>query len=67
MQNLCLAAWAKGIGSVWLSVGAAPPVKPILGVAEDASVVALSALGFPESVLPALPREDFRTHLKGVP
>ena len=28
VQNLCLAAWAHGIGSIWLSFGAAPPVKP---------------------------------------
>jgi len=67
VQNLCLAAWANGIGSIWLSVGAAPPVKPILGVEEGASVVALLALGIPEVVPPAPPREDYRTHLRELP
>jgi nitroreductase len=67
VQNLCLAAWAHGIGSIWLSVGAAPPVKPILGVEEGASVVALLALGSPEAVPPAPSREDYRTHVKEVP
>jgi nitroreductase len=67
VQNLCLAAWAHGIGSIWLTVGAAPPVKPILGVEEGASVVALLAFGYPEAIPPALPREDYRTHVKEVP
>lgn len=67
VQNLCLAAWAHDIGSIWLSVGAAPPVRPILGVDEGASVVALLALGYPEVVPPALPREDYKTHVKEVP
>ena len=67
VQNMCLAAWAHGVGSIWLSVGAAPPVKPILGVAEGASVVALLAFGYPAETPPAPPREDYRTHLKEVP
>ncbi len=67
VQNLCLAAWAHDIGSIWLSVGAAPPVRPILGVDEGASVVALLALGYPEVIPPALPREDYKTHVKEVP
>jgi nitroreductase len=67
VQNLCLAAWAHDIGSIWLSVGAAPPVRPIMGLDEGASVVALLALGYPEVVPPALPREDYRTHVKEVP
>jgi len=67
VQNLCLEAWAHGIGSIWLSVGAAPPVRPILGIEEGASVVALLALGYPQAVPPALPREDYRTHVKEIP
>jgi len=67
VQNLCLAAWSHSVGSVWLSVGSAPPVKPILGVEEGASVVALLALSYPEVVPPTLPREDYRTHVREVP
>lgn len=67
VQNLCLAAWAQGIGSVWLSVGVAPPARPILQVPEGASVVALLALGYPDQTPPAPPREDYNTHLRQVP
>ena len=35
VQNLCLVASAHGVGSIWLSVGAAPPVKPLLGLEPD--------------------------------
>lgn len=66
-QNMCLAAWAHGVGSVWLSVGAAPPARPILAVPEGASVVALLAFGYPEIVPPAPPREDYRGRLRDVP
>jgi len=67
VQNLCLAASAHDIGSIWLSVGSAPPVRPILGIKEGESVVALLALGYPEDVPPAPPREDYRTHMKEIP
>jgi len=67
VQNMCLAAWARGVGAVWLSVGAAPPARAILGVPEGASVVALLALGYPEEVPPAPPREDYRGRLRQVP
>jgi nitroreductase len=67
VQNLCLAAWARGVGSVWLSVGAAPPSRAILQVPEGASVVALLALGYPDQSPPAPPRENYKTHLRQVP
>lgn len=67
VQNMCLAAWSRGVGSVWLSVGAAPPSRPILKVPEGASVVALLALGYPDQSPPPPPREDYRTHLRQVP
>ncbi|MCB2205533.1 nitroreductase family protein [bacterium] len=67
VQNLCLAASAHDVGSIWLSVGAAPPVRQFLGIEEGASMVALLALGYPEVIPPALPRDDYRTHMKQVP
>jgi nitroreductase len=67
VQNLCLAAWDAGVGSVWLSLGAAPPVRQIPGIAEGASVVAPLTMGFPAEVPPAPPREAFTTHLRQVP
>jgi nitroreductase len=67
VQNMCLAAWARGVGSVWLSVGCAPPARGILQVPEGASVVALLALGYPEVVPPAPPREPHAGRMRQVP
>jgi nitroreductase len=67
VQNMCLTAWSHGVGAVWLSVGAAPPARPVLAVPEGASVVALLALGYPEIVPPAPPRDEYKTHLRQVP
>ena len=67
VQNICLTAWAHGVGAVWLSVGAAPPARAILQVPEGASVVALLALGHADQDPPAPPRDDYRTHLREVP
>lgn len=67
VQNMCLAAWDAGVGSVWLSLGAAPPVRGILGVGEGSSVVALLAMGYPAEVPPAPPREPHAAHTRQVP
>lgn len=67
VQNMCLAAWDSGIGCVWLSLGAAPPARPILGVQEGQSVVALLAMGYPKEIPPAPPREDHAAHTRQVP
>jgi nitroreductase len=67
VHNMCLAAWDAGIGSVWLSVGAAPPARSILGIDEGASVVALLAMGYPEEVPLAPPRDPHTSHLREVP
>ncbi len=67
VQNLCLAAWDAGIGAVWLSFGAAPPVRGVLGIREGETVVALLAMGFPAEVPPAPPRDAVRDHLREAP
>ncbi len=67
VQNMCLAAWDAGVGSVWLSLGAAPPARPILGIQEGQSVVALLAMGYPKEVPPAPPREAHTAHTRQVP
>jgi nitroreductase len=66
-HNMCLAAWSHGVGAVWLSLGAAPPTKGILAVEQDASVVALLALGYPELVPPPPPREAPGGRIRSVP
>jgi nitroreductase len=67
VQNLCLAAWDEGIGAVWLSFGAAPPVRGVLGIRDGETVVALLGMGFPAEVPPAPPRDAVAGHLREVP
>jgi len=57
IQNMSLAAWSRGVGCVWLSLGAAPPARAVLDIKEGFSGVALVALGYPAVVPPAPPRE----------
>jgi nitroreductase len=67
VQNMCLAAWDEGVGAVWLSFGAAPPVRGVLGIEEGETVVALLAMGFPAEIPQAPPRDAYRDHLREVP
>lgn len=67
VQNMVLAAWDSGVGAVWLSFGIAPPVRQILDIREDETVVALLAMGFPAEVPPAPPRDAVADHLREVP
>jgi nitroreductase len=67
VQNMCLAAWDQGVGAVWLSVGSAPPARSILQVEEGATVVALLAMGYPESVPEAPPREPASSRTREIP
>jgi len=67
VQNMCLAAWDAGVGAVWLSVGASPPARAILGIKDGESVVALLAMGYPAEIPPAPPREPYTAHLREIP
>jgi nitroreductase len=66
VQNMCLAAWDAGVGAVWLSFGAAPPVRGVLGIEEGETVIALLAMGYPAEVPPAPPRDVYTDHLREV-
>lgn len=67
VHNMCLAAWEAGVGAVWLSFGAAPPVRKVLEIGDGESVVALLAMGFPAEVPPAPPRDPSADHIRKVP
>jgi nitroreductase len=67
IQNMALAAWARGVGTVWLSIGAAPPARQILAIEDGFTGVAVVALGYPKVVPPALPREPFSSRLRELP
>ncbi len=67
VQNLTLAAWAKGVGAVWLTVGSVPPAKPVLQAGDGETVVALLALGYPDQQPPALPRTPWSGKIRDLP
>lgn len=66
VQNMTLTAWDAGVGSVWLSLGAAPPARAVLGAPEGSTVVAILAMGYPKEVPPAPPRDPVSEHLRRV-
>jgi len=65
--NMSLAAWDRGVGSVWLSIGGNPAARQILQVKEGYQVVAVLAMGYPEMVPPAPPREPYQTRISNLP
>jgi nitroreductase len=67
IQNMALAAWAKGVGMIWLTLGSAPPARGVLEIPEGHTGVALLALGYPKIVPPPLPRDPARDRLRQVP
>jgi nitroreductase len=47
MQNLCLAAYALGLGTVIIGMFDHKKVEEILGVHQNIEVVAMTPLGYP--------------------
>jgi len=47
MQNLILEAWDLGLGTCWIGAFREDEVKRILGIPDEARVVALAPLGYP--------------------
>lgn len=48
LQNLVLAAWEQGLGTCWIGVfHEEGEIKKILGIPEEARVVAMVTLGYP--------------------
>jgi nitroreductase len=58
MQNLCLAAWGFGLGTVHVGLMDAVKVEEILGVPKGVRVTALTPLGYPAVVGGSPPRKE---------
>lgn len=67
IQNMSLVAWDKGVGSIWLSMGSNPEVRGILGVKEGYEIVGIIALGYPEIVPMAPPRDSYKNRVTYLP
>jgi nitroreductase len=58
VQNLCLAAWGHGLGTVHVGAMDAKKVEEILGVPKGIRVVSLTPVGYPTKVGGAPPRKE---------
>lgn len=58
MQNLTLAAYSLGLGTVYVGAFDAKKVAEILGVPEGFCVVSLTPLGYPDEEPPLRPRRE---------
>jgi nitroreductase len=57
MQSMVLAAWVQGVGSCWVGDFGEGEVKRLLGIPEEARVVALLTLGIPDEAPPLRPKK----------
>ena len=53
MENLCLAAYSLGLGTVIMGLFDAKKIESLLGVPENLSVVAMTPLGYPQKEVSA--------------
>jgi nitroreductase len=58
MQNLCLAAWSFGLGTVHVGMMDAKKAEEIIGVPAGVRVVSLTPLGYPTVVGGSPPRKE---------
>ncbi|GCE21522.1 nitroreductase family protein [Dictyobacter kobayashii] len=49
IQSMILTAWSHGIGSNWVGFNNLDQVRPLLGIPEDISVLAVIPFGYPAS------------------
>lgn len=57
-DHLTLAAAALGLGTCWVGAFKKEQVKALLGIPQEADVVAMTPLGFPDDTNPRRPRKD---------
>ncbi|MCD6532243.1 nitroreductase family protein [bacterium] len=57
-EHLVLAATALGLGTCWIAAFDQSELKDILGVPEDAHIVALFTLGYPDETPPPKQRKE---------
>jgi nitroreductase len=59
LENLVLAATSLGYGTCWIGAFSEPQVKDVVGLPEEARVIALTPLGRPAESPAARPRKPF--------
>ena len=56
IQNILLAAWARHVGGIWLSLAVNPAIRECLEIGPDQCVAGIVAMGIPEVVPEPKPR-----------
>lgn len=59
VEHMALQAVEEGLGTCWIGAFYEERARELLGVPDDARVIALLPLGYPEGESPARPRKDF--------
>ena len=67
IQNICLAAWEKEIGTVWLSFGATPAAKSLLDIHPEGNIAGILAMGYAAEIPPAQPRISVTEKIRRLP
>jgi nitroreductase len=67
VQNLMLAAWEEGLGTVWISghVCESQITRDVLGLNETQAIAAIVPIGYPDES-PSVPREDVQSKTKWI-
>lgn len=60
IQNLCLAAWEEGLGTVWIAghIAHSDETRGVLSLGADEKIAGIIPIGYPDMEPPAPPRED---------
>ncbi|PLX40851.1 MAG: hypothetical protein C0608_07785 [Deltaproteobacteria bacterium] len=60
IENILLAAAAKGLGSIWFTMYKADVLAELVGMAEGFQIMGLLPIGFPEGEVSSPPRKDYK-------
>lgn len=67
IQNFMLAAWSKGVGTFWSSIGITPRGREILQISNEYDIVGVLAAGYPEEIREAKPRTEMVKKITKLP
>ncbi|MGG3468918.1 nitroreductase [Neobacillus pocheonensis] len=67
VQNFNLAAWEKGVGTFWSSIGAKGKNRETLGIPENYDLIGVLAVGYPEEIPDPKPRTAITSKIKKLP
>jgi nitroreductase len=67
LQNFNLAAWEKGVGTFWSSIGITAKNREILGVPDNFDLIGVLGVGYPEVIPDPKPRASIKNKITELP